>query len=502
VGRAWIEAARVEHEPPKGYRSKVLALDPADGNQDGAEQAWCLAGSALDLHLYVIESEGMRVSPLQWLKAAIHRAREAEATILVEKNHGGRYLVELLETAMKEIGTRVAYRTIDASQGKTTRAEPVAMLYEQGYETDDPKVHHVGNHSVLEDQMCLAGGTLVKTAQGDVPIERVRVGDRVWTRAGLRRVKWSGQTGVRQTLALRTSDGDLLLTPEHPVYAEGRGFRPASQSDLQSRIAAWPSRDASTVMRRSRPRRAGAGRVLSVSAGAIETTRASNASESFIEGSATTATTRATSGRAARTADSSCTGSSGKRRMGRSPMGGMSTIETETPATIGWKTLWRSVQRAMSRSMGRGGSATGTRSVGARRGARHGNVVSRASSPAASAAKRSSRPQCASPTTARESAATERWAVVERLETGPVVPVYNLTVEDQPEFFANGLLVHNCNFTGAPGEKSPDRLDACVWAIRDLMGYNRTPSEDPWNENKAVPWGGNGHPVGGAVSYR
>lgn len=210
--RIWIDYGRVIDQPPKGYRSKVLALDPADGNVDGAEQAWCLAGSALDLHLYVIESEGMRVSPLQWLKAAIHRAREADATILVEKNHGGRYLVELLETAMKEIGVRVPYRTIDASQGKTTRAEPVAMLYEQGYETDDPKVHHVGNHSVLEDQMT--------------------------------------------------------------------------------------------------------------------------------------------------------------------------------------------------------------------------------------------------------------------------------------------------NFTGAPGEKSPDRLDAAVWAIRDLMGYNRTPSEDPHGENKAVPWGGNGHPVGGAVSYR
>jgi hypothetical protein len=34
-------------------------------------------------------------------------------------------------------------------------------------------------------------------------------------------------------------------------------------------------------------------------------------------------------------------------------------------------------------------------------------------------------------------------------------PVYNLTVANQPEYFANGVLVHNC--------------DALVWALTDLM---------------------------------
>ena len=35
---------------------------------------------------------------------------------------------------------------------------------------------------------------------------------------------------------------------------------------------------------------------------------------------------------------------------------------------------------------------------------------------------------------------------------GDVEPVFNLHVEDQHEFFANGVLVHNC-----------------VWALTDLM---------------------------------
>ena len=40
-----------------------------------------------------------------------------------------------------------------------------------------------------------------------------------------------------------------------------------------------------------------------------------------------------------------------------------------------------------------------------------------------------------------------------------VVDVYDLTVEDVHEFFANGHLVHNC--------------DALVWAITELVLKNR-----------------------------
>jgi phage terminase large subunit-like protein len=37
---------------------------------------------------------------------------------------------------------------VHASRGKHTRAEPIALLYEQG------KVHHVGAFPRLEDEMC------------------------------------------------------------------------------------------------------------------------------------------------------------------------------------------------------------------------------------------------------------------------------------------------------------------------------------------------------------
>lgn len=52
--------------------------------------------------------------------------------------------------------------------------------------------------------------------------------------------------------------------------------------------------------------------------------------------------------------------------------------------------------------------------------------------------------------------------------------VFNLSVAGQPEYFANGLLTHNCNFTPDGYDGSPDRVDALVWAATDLLSAGKT----------------------------
>ncbi len=90
----------------------------------------------------------MRDTPLRWLTRAVTVAREHKAKRLVlEKNFGGRALIDVLEQAFDTLGTRVAYRVVSATTGKLTRAEPVAALYEQG------RVSHVGHHPELEEQV-------------------------------------------------------------------------------------------------------------------------------------------------------------------------------------------------------------------------------------------------------------------------------------------------------------------------------------------------------------
>jgi phage terminase large subunit-like protein len=54
-----------------------------------------------------------------------------------------------VEVNLRTVYSNAPIQLVHAAQGKRTRAEPVAALYEQG------RVHHVGEHARLEDQLCL-----------------------------------------------------------------------------------------------------------------------------------------------------------------------------------------------------------------------------------------------------------------------------------------------------------------------------------------------------------
>jgi phage terminase large subunit-like protein len=64
--------------------------------------------------------------------------------IVAEDNFGGAIIADLIHL----IEPGVPYKAVHASRGKIVRAEPVAALYERG------KVHHVGLHAKLEDELC------------------------------------------------------------------------------------------------------------------------------------------------------------------------------------------------------------------------------------------------------------------------------------------------------------------------------------------------------------
>jgi phage terminase large subunit len=71
---------------------------------------------------------------------------------------------------------------------------------------------------------CVAEGQLVSTSRGSVPIESVRVGDYVHTRRGLRRVNAVRCNGVKSVWKVQTAQHTLIATPDHEVYTTGRGF--------------------------------------------------------------------------------------------------------------------------------------------------------------------------------------------------------------------------------------------------------------------------------------
>lgn len=134
----------------------VVGVDPAVTSADSSdetgiiaagvtESAWCpLCGPTVSPHIFVLEDASGRMSPDVWCRRAIALADAHSADrVVAEVNNGG----DLVETILRTIDPSISYQAVHASRGKRIRAEPVAALYEQR------RVHHVGDLTVLEDQM-------------------------------------------------------------------------------------------------------------------------------------------------------------------------------------------------------------------------------------------------------------------------------------------------------------------------------------------------------------
>jgi phage terminase large subunit-like protein len=144
--RALIDALRVKLVDVPPIERIVVAIDPnASSQEDSNECGIICAGLGVDGHGYVLDDASGVMAPLEWAAKAtgLYHERRADR-IVAEINNGG----EMVEATVRTIDPGVAFRSVWASRGKVTRAEPISALYEQG------RVHHVGSFSTLEDQQC------------------------------------------------------------------------------------------------------------------------------------------------------------------------------------------------------------------------------------------------------------------------------------------------------------------------------------------------------------
>lgn len=138
-----IGLARVTKAPE--LKRIVVSVDPAASDKPGSnEHGIVVVGIAGDNHAYVLADESLKGSPSDWAArvASVYREHGADA-IVAEVNQGG----DMVEHVIKTVLPNVVVRKVHASRGKYVRAEPFSALYEQG------RVHHVGVHSELEEQM-------------------------------------------------------------------------------------------------------------------------------------------------------------------------------------------------------------------------------------------------------------------------------------------------------------------------------------------------------------
>ncbi|HYD73927.1 MAG TPA: terminase family protein [Candidatus Binatia bacterium] len=98
---------------------------------------------------YVLEDASAHgLSPLHWAARAVDAARRWKANAIVaEANQGG----DMVKAVLSQADPPCPVRLVHASQGKRARAEPIALLYEQG------RIFHCAPLAQLEEELIALG---------------------------------------------------------------------------------------------------------------------------------------------------------------------------------------------------------------------------------------------------------------------------------------------------------------------------------------------------------
>lgn len=130
----------------------IIGVDPSgcSGPEDerSDEVGIVVAGLGVDGKGYVLEDLSGRFAPgghAGWGNIVTTAFDRHDADCVVaETNYGGAMVQEVMKTARP----KTPFREVKASRGKAVRAEPVALLFDQG------KAMLVGHFPKLEDQLC------------------------------------------------------------------------------------------------------------------------------------------------------------------------------------------------------------------------------------------------------------------------------------------------------------------------------------------------------------
>lgn len=136
----------------------VVAVDPSGvhGEEDirSDEVGIIVCGLGRDGRGYVLEDLSGRMSPEKWGATAVSAFDRWEAdAIVAETNFGGAMVGATVRAAASSAARPpgampIVFREVTASRGKVARAEPIAVLFEQG------KISLLGVFPDLEDQLC------------------------------------------------------------------------------------------------------------------------------------------------------------------------------------------------------------------------------------------------------------------------------------------------------------------------------------------------------------
>lgn len=142
--RKLLDSLRVTTKP-RIIRRTVVSVDPKIDSEAESETGIIVSALADDNEAYILDDLSVDDTPHGWAKQVITAFYRYDCDeVVVEVNQGG----DLVTATLRSIDPSLPIKTVRASKGKHTRAQPVAALYEEG------KIHHVGKFVALENQMC------------------------------------------------------------------------------------------------------------------------------------------------------------------------------------------------------------------------------------------------------------------------------------------------------------------------------------------------------------
>ena len=140
-----LDELRVK-KAPDDLKQIVVAVDPAVSSSEEADETGIVViGLDEDEHAFVLADLSGHHAPTEWARKVVDAFHRHKSNVVVaETNQGG----EMVRDMLRQVDPRLPVKMVQARRGKYQRAEPAAALYEQG------RVHHVGCHAALEDQVC------------------------------------------------------------------------------------------------------------------------------------------------------------------------------------------------------------------------------------------------------------------------------------------------------------------------------------------------------------
>jgi phage terminase large subunit-like protein len=138
------------HGVPPELSRVIVAVDPAVSSGDRADETGIMVCGVDSAGLgWVLGDYSLRGSPADWVRAVARACADFDAQgIVAERNQGGLMVEHVLLSSGEQLPP---IELVFASKSKGQRAEPVALLYEQG------KVYHAEGADLeeLEQQLCL-----------------------------------------------------------------------------------------------------------------------------------------------------------------------------------------------------------------------------------------------------------------------------------------------------------------------------------------------------------